>query len=76
MLLLVMYSIIEERVFISDRRGEVTPEYSASIALSADDVIIANKTYGTVKTQPTVSHELKVLIDFLCVVIQNLSTII
>lgn len=44
----------------------MTPEYSASIALSADDVIIANKTYGTVKTQPTVSYELEStnLIDF------------
>jgi hypothetical protein len=49
-----MYTIIEECLSISDRRGEVTPEYSASIALSADDVIIANKTYGTVKTQPIV----------------------
>lgn len=36
----------------------MTPEYSASLALSADDVIIANKTYGTVKTsQPTVNYD-------------------
>jgi hypothetical protein len=57
-----MYTIIEECLSISDRRGEVTPEYSASIALSADDVIIANKTYGAVKTQPTVSQERTVTI--------------
>ncbi|KAF4519529.1 hypothetical protein B566_EDAN009432 [Ephemera danica] len=38
-----------------DRRGEVTPEYTASLA-RPEEVVIANKTYGTVKTsQPTVS---------------------
>ncbi|CAB3371405.1 Hypothetical predicted protein [Cloeon dipterum] len=37
-----------------DRRGEVSPEYSASIAHNADDVIIANRSYGTVRiSQPT-----------------------